>query len=95
MNIDSMYDLLDKWFDEGKQGTDEYLELEAAVNQAENEKKFAQYDEEEEALWTRRAVRADKEDFVYNELRDMKEKDTFFDPVFEAKFVEAYYANLT
>ena len=94
MNIDSMYALLDKWFDEGKQGTEEYNELEEAVNLAENQAKYKQYEEEEEALWTRQAARADKEDFVYNELRDMKEKDTFFDPAFEAKFVESYYANL-
>lgn len=94
MNIDSMYDLLDKWFDEGKQGTDEYLELEAAVNQAENQKKYAQYDEEEEALWTRRRD-DEREHFINTELKSLKDKDTFFDPVFEAKFVEAYYANLT
>lgn len=95
MNIDNMYALLDKWFDEGKQGTEEYNELEEAVNLAENQAKYKQYEEEEEALWTRRWDREDNEDFVYNEIKGMKEEDTFFDPVFEAKFVESYYANLT
>lgn len=92
MNLDSMYDLLDKWYDEGKKETQEYLELETAVNTIERDKQFASYAAEEDALWVRRSTKEERADFMDKEVNSMNIKDPFFSAVIENKFVEAYYA---
>lgn len=92
MNLDSMYDLLDKWFDEGKKETQEYKELELAVNTIENEKNYAKYEEEEALCWERRSTKEERADFYDREVSSLEMKDPFFSPVIENKFLEAYYA---
>lgn len=92
MNLNSMYDLLDKWFDEGKKETQEYKELELAVNTIENEKNYAKYEEEEALCWERRSTKEERADFMDKEVNSMNGKDKFFSAEIENKFVEAYYA---
>ena len=93
MNLDSMYDLLDKWFDEGKKETQEYLELELAVNTIENNKQYESYAIEEETYWVRRSSKEERADFMDKEVNSINGKDKFFSAEIENKFVEAYYAN--
>lgn len=92
MNIDGMYDLLDKWFDEGKKETQEYKELETAVNTIERDRQFASYGAEEETYWVRRSTKEERADFYDREVSSLEMKDPFFSPVIENKFLEAYYA---
>lgn len=94
MNINAMYDLLDKWWDEGKQETQEYVELEEAVNLAECEAQYASYNAEEDALWERRSSKDERSDFVDTEIQDLKERDPFYSVEIETEFVEAYYGKL-
>lgn len=94
MNINAMYDLLDKWWDEGKQETQEYVELEEAVNLAECEAQYASYNAEEDALWERRSSKDERSDFVDTEIQDLKERDPFYSAEIETEFVEAYYGKL-
>jgi hypothetical protein len=94
MNLDSMYDLLDKWFDEGKKETQEYKELETAVNTIERDRQFAAYNAEEDLLWQRRSTKEERADFLDREVNSLNNTDPFFSAVIENKFVEAYYANL-
>jgi len=92
MNLDSMYDLLDKWFDEGKKETQEYKELELAVNTIENEKSYGDYTAEEETYWVRRSTKEERADFYDREVNSMNNVDKFFNAEIENTFVEAYYA---
>lgn len=93
MNLDSMYDLLDKWFDEGKKETQEYKELELAVNTIENEKSYADYTAEEDTYWVRRSTKEERADFYDREVKSLGIVDKFFNAEIENTFVEAYYAN--
>lgn len=95
MNINAMYDLLDKWWDEGKQETQEYVELEEAVNLAECEAQYASYNAEEDALWERRSSKDERSGFIDAEIQELKERDPFYSVEIESEFVNDFYKNIS